>query len=111
MARLYVSQAQMDQWTTGGKVGLQNDLMTVPAMNRSFRIEGAVRFLKLVGGNDDQVMVGKVKTVVELASVGAEQYGTSVILGDAAYEVEEGFIGLPTDATATSGSGLLDLSR
>jgi hypothetical protein len=97
VARLFVSQAQLDQWTSGGKVGLRDDRMTVLAMNHTFRIEGAVRFLKLVGGNDEQKLVGKVKTQVELAAVGAEQYGNSVVLGDSAYECEEGFVGVALD--------------
>jgi hypothetical protein len=111
VARLFVSQAQMDQWTTGGKVGIEDDLMSVPALQRTFRIEGAVRITKVVGGSDEKSMLGKVKTAVELASIGAEQYGSSVILGDSAYECEEGFLGVPTDATPTSGSGLLELGR
>ena len=111
MARLFVSQAQMDQWTSGGKVAIQDDLMTVPALKRSFRIEGAVRFVKVVGGTDDKQMIGKVKSLIDLASIGAEQYGKSVILGEAAYECEEGFLGMATDAKATSGSGLLELGR
>jgi hypothetical protein len=111
VARLFVSQSQMDQWTSGGKVGLQDDLMTVPALKRTFRLEGAVRFLKVVGGNDEHKLTGKVKTLTDLAAVGAEQYGGSVILGDSAYECEEGFIGAPTDAQETSGSGLLELGR
>jgi hypothetical protein len=111
VARLFVSQAQMDRWTSGGKVALRDDLMTVPALNRSFRLEGAVRFLRVVGGTDEHALLGKVKTLVDLASVGAEHYGSSVIRGDTAYECEEGFIGAPTDEVATSGSGLLDLSR
>jgi hypothetical protein len=111
MARLYVSQAQMDQWTSGGKVDLTDDVMNVPAMKRSFKIEGAVRLIKVVGGTDEAKLVGKVKTAVELAALGGEQYGSSVLLGETAYECEEGFVGVPTDALATSGSGLLDLSR
>jgi hypothetical protein len=99
----------MDQWTTGGKVGITDDLMTVPGLNRTFRIESAVRFTKLVGGEDANRYLGKVKTTVELASSGAEHFGKSVIVGDTAYECEEGFLGVPTDAAGTSGSGLLDL--
>jgi len=109
VARLYVSQAQMDSWTTGGKVGLKDDLMTVPALGRTFRLESAVRIVKIVGGDDDKSLVGKVKTSAELAGEGAEHYGASVIVADSAYECEEGFVGIPTDAPSTSGSGLLDL--
>ena len=101
----------MDQWTSGGKVGLRDDLMTVPALGRTFKIEGAVRITKLVGGEDDHTLLGKVKTRAELTAVGAEAFGTSVIVGESAYECEEGFLGAPTDATDTSSSGLLDLGR
>jgi hypothetical protein len=112
VARLFVSQAQMDQWTAGGKVGLRDDLMTVPAMNRTFRIEGAVRFIKVVDGEDSQGLVGKVKSVIDLAALGAEHYGNSVILDETAYECEEGFLGAPEDAAAgTDGEGLASLGR
>lgn len=103
----------MDHWTNDGKVALEDDLMTVSAadenLRRSFRLETAVRFLTVSGGEDESLFVGKVKSVGELASVGAEHYGTSVILRDTAYECEEGFIGTPTDARPASGSGLLHL--
>lgn len=111
MSRLYVSQAQMDQWTTGGKVSLQDDLMTVAALGRTFKIVGAVRITKLVGGDDDKQLVGKVKTHLELATSGGEAFGASVIVGESAYECEEGFVGSPTDANEASGSGLLKLGH
>src|SRR5688572_2469905 len=97
----------MDQWTAGGKVGLRDDLMTVPAMNRTFRIEGAVRFLKVVDGDDAQALVGKVKSVIDLAALGAEHQGTSVLLGETAYECEEGFLGAPEDPAAGAGGETL----
>ena len=103
----------MDLWTSGGKVTLEDDLMTVAAadesLRRSFHLETAVRFLTLSGGEDEASLVGKVKSVSELAKVGAEHFGTSVILRETAYECEEGFIGTPTDARRASGSGLLHL--
>ncbi len=99
----------MDSWTTGGKVGLKDDLMTVPALGRTFRLESAVRVVKLVGGDDDKQLVGRVKTASELSGEGAEHYGASLVIADSAYECEEGFVGTQTDAPSTSGSGLLNL--
>jgi hypothetical protein len=99
----------MDQWTTGGKVVLKDDLMTVAALGRTFRIETAVRVLTLVGGDDTISLVGKVKTQGELAQAGYERFGSSLVAGEAAYECEEGFLGTPTDAHPTSASGLIDL--
>ena len=103
----------MDRWTTEGKVTLEDDLMTVAAadekLRRSFRLETAVRFLTVSGGEDESRLVGKVKSAGDLAGVGAEHFGTSVLLRETAYECEEGFIGTPTDAAPATGSGLLHL--
>lgn len=112
MARLYISADQMDRWTSEGKVTLQDDLMTLPAMARSFRLRAAVRFLSVVEGGDQHGLVGRVKSDEQLAEMGSEHYGASVILGDVGYECEEGFIGTPADATGSSGaSGLLKLNQ
>jgi hypothetical protein len=106
MARLFISADQMDRWTGEGKVSLQDDLMTLPAMGRSFKLRTAVRFLSVIEGGDAHGLVGRVKTDEQLAEMGGEHYGASVIMGDVGYECEEGFIGLPVDGGA---SGLLKL--
>jgi hypothetical protein len=106
MARLFISTDQMDRWTAEGKVSLQDDLMTLPALGRSFRLRTAVRFLSVVEGTDTHGLIGRVKTDDQLAELGGEHYGASVIMGDVGYECEEGFIGLPVDGGA---SGLLKL--
>jgi hypothetical protein len=106
MARLFISADQMDRWTAEGKVSLQDDLMTLPALGRSFKLRTAVRFLSVIEGSDSNGLIGRVKTDDQLGEMGAEHYGASVILGDVGYECEEGFIGLPVDGGA---SGLLKL--
>lgn len=106
MARLFISADQMDRWTGEGKVSLQDDLMTLPALGRSFRLRAAVRFLSVVEGADANGLVGRVKTDEQLAELGGEHYGASVILGEVGYECEEGFVGVPIDGGA---SGLLKI--
>ena len=106
MARLFISADQMDRWTAEGKVSLQDDLMTLPALGRSFKLRTAVRFLSVIEGADGNGLLGRVKTDEQLAELGAEHYGASVILGDVGYECEEGFIGLPVDG---GHSGLLKI--
>ena len=106
MARLFISADQMDRWTGEGKVSLQDDLMTLPALGRSFRLRTAVRFLSVIEGADANGLVGRVKTDEQLAELGGEHYGASVILGDVGYECEEGFVGMPIDGGA---SGLLKI--
>lgn len=106
MARLFISADQMDRWTGEGKVALQDDIMSLPALGRSFKLRTAVRFLTVVEGSDAHGLLGRVKTDEQLGELGAEHYGASVILGDVGYECEEGFVGVPIDGGA---SGLLKL--
>jgi hypothetical protein len=109
MARLFISADQMDRWTAEGKVSLSDDVMTLPALGRSFQLRTAVRFKAVADGTaDTHGLVGKVKTDAQLAELGGETYGASVILGEVGYECEEGFIGLPVDG---SHSGLLKIGQ
>jgi len=109
MARLFISADQMDRWTHEGKVSLSDDVMTLPALGRSFRLRTAVRFMSVVEGSDSHGLIGRVKTDDQLGELGAEHYGASVIMGEVGYECEEGFIGLPVDATEGGHSGLLKI--
>lgn len=111
MARLFVSQDQMDRWTSEGKVRLEDDVMTLPALSRSFKLTSAVYFTKLVDGNDDRQLLGRVKSQKQLEELAAEHYGQSVIVGDVGYECVEGFLGAPIESGAVAGSGLLKLGQ
>jgi hypothetical protein len=111
MARLYISADQMDRWTAEGKVALQDDLMSLPAMNRSFRLRAAVRFIGVVDGADTHGLVGRVKSDEQLAQMGGEHYGASVIMGEVGYECEEGFLGTPADPNAAGSSGASGLLK
>jgi hypothetical protein len=43
-------------------------------------------------GNDTAKLLGKVKTLDALKQMGAEHYMQSVILGESAYKVQQGFL-------------------
>jgi hypothetical protein len=111
MARLFISQSQMDHWTADGKVRLDDDVMTLPALGRSFQLESAVFFSTIVAGTDEHRLLGRVKTDRQLVELDAEHYGASVILGEVGYECEEGFVGTPVEGTHLGGSGLLRLGE
>lgn len=106
MARLFISADQMERWTGEGKVSLEDDRMTLVALGRSFRLRPAVRFISVIDGADAHQLVGRIKTDVQLAELGGEQFGKSCIVGDLGYECEEGFVGTPVDGGA---SGLLKI--
>ena len=64
MARLCISQERLDRWSADNRVEVQGDVMTLVGEGKSFRIQPAVRFLKVSGGDDDpHGLVGKVKSV------------------------------------------------
>ena len=105
------SSSPPTRWIAGpprAKSRSQDDIMTLPALGRSFQLRTAVRFLSVIEGTDAHGLLGRVKTDEQLAEMSGEHYGASVILGDVGYECEEGFVGLPVDGGA---SGLLEAGR
>ena len=93
---LFVSQAMLDSWAGQGKIDFVGNVMTLLAgegKGRSYALEPAARFLKVVGNDaDPNALLHKVKTVVQLREIGAEPVDDSCILGEVAYEVEPGFL-------------------
>lgn len=96
MARLFISQERLDAWTAEERVDVQGDIMTLTADGRSFAIRPAVLFTRVSGPEDDpNGLVGTVRDVESLAGIGADHYMSSVILGEIAYDVQDGFLGDP----------------
>ncbi len=93
---LFVSQAMLDSWAGQGKIDLLGDVMTVVAgegKGRSYALEPAVRFMKVVGAEaDPNGLLHKVKTAAQLRALGAEPLDGSCVLGDVAYEIQPGFL-------------------
>jgi hypothetical protein len=93
---LFVSQAMLDGWAEQGKIGLDGIVITLLAgegKGRSYALEPAVRFLKVLGADTDpHALLHKVKTSAQLRTLRAEAVGDSCIVGDTAYEVVPGFL-------------------
>jgi len=93
---LFVSQAMLDSWAEAGKIDFVGNVMTLLAgegKGRSYALDPAVRFLKVLGGEQDpNGLLHKVKSLAHLKQIGAEPAGDSCILGDLAYEVQPGFL-------------------
>jgi hypothetical protein len=99
MARLFISGSKLEALTTANKVSIDDGVLNLTELGRSFRIEPAVRFLGVAGGEGDpHGLVGLVKSEEELATMGADHMATSVIFVDTAYEVQPGFLGEPLPA-------------
>jgi hypothetical protein len=93
---LFVSQAMLDSWAEAGKIDFVGNVMTLLAgdgKGRSYALDPAVRFMKVLGGEKDpHGLLHKVKSTAQLKELGAEPAGDSCILGDVAYEVQPGFL-------------------
>jgi hypothetical protein len=108
VARLFISQGRLDTWSSEDRVKVEADLMTVPGDGRAFRLRPAVRFLRVAaagseggagaGPADPHGLIGRVKPLEELVTLGGEQFMESVIVGDTAYDVQSGFLGEPVAA-------------
>jgi hypothetical protein len=93
---LFVAQAMLDSWAEQGKIDFVGNVMTLLAgegKGRSYALDPAVRFLKVLGADaDPNQLLRKVKSQAQLRELGAEAVDDSVVLGDVAYEVEPGFL-------------------
>src|SRR4051812_47559558 len=89
---LFVPQTVLDKWSEQAKVSVEGHVLTLLESKKSFQLTSAVRFLKMEAGEDVARLLSKVKTVDALKQMGAEHYMDSVILGEAAYQVQQGFL-------------------
>lgn len=92
---LFIAQDKLMQWESEGKVRLDASVLTLVAEQRSYRLTEAVRFLRALGPEPvGQSLVGRVRTKDQLKALGAEHYMDSVLMGELAYEVQQGFVGV-----------------
>ncbi len=89
---LFVPQTVLDRWSEQGKVQVEGTVLTLLKENKAFALTPAVRFLRMEAGEDAVGLLQKVKTASALKQMGAEHYMDSVLLGDNAYEVQQGFL-------------------
>lgn len=94
--RLFWPQEVLDEWVVDEKAHIEDDVLSIADDKLRYRIEQAVHFVADVGdGSDAHQLVGRVKELSRLAELGAEHYMDSVLLGDSAYQVVPGFVGMP----------------
>lgn len=99
--RVFFPQEALDVWLSEGRVELLGDELTLKAEGRSFKITEAVRVLQEVTGTTDaNDLVGRVKSRVFLSALEAELLESSMIIGDNAYDVVPGFLGIPVGSFA-----------
>jgi hypothetical protein len=91
--RAFFSQDALDRWLANGRVSLEGEVLGLLPNGPRFQLIGAVLFRAEVSdGNDPAELCGKVKTLAAIAELSGEHAPGSVLLGDQAYEVLDGFV-------------------
>jgi hypothetical protein len=94
--RIFFPQAALDEWIVDGSIELQDGELTILAAGRRYRLAEAVHVVSDASGGGDAELLGRIKARVYLEQLGAELVETSMLLGDAAYDVEPGWVGVPS---------------
>ena len=89
---LFVPQSVLDKWSEQGRIQVDGNVLTILGEGKNFALTSAVRFMKMEAGDDTAGLLQKVKTTDALKQMGAEHYMESVILGESAYQVQQGFL-------------------
>jgi hypothetical protein len=96
--RMFFSQEAVDRWLEAGQVSLDGDVLALRSGPR-FHLTSGVVFRAEVGSGDDALQLcGKAKSVEEVAALNGELVTGSVLIGDHAYEVTDGFLAELLDA-------------
>jgi hypothetical protein len=90
-SRIFVPQEALETWLSSGRVHMVGETLFVEG--QAFALESAVRFVsEVAGGGDEHKLIGRVKSLAQLEVLGGEHVSDSVVLGDNAYEVIDGFL-------------------
>ena len=90
--RLFLSQATLEEWALADKADVRDQQLVLHGDSAQVPVEDAVHVARLVSGPDEQKLLHKVKTPVQLEKLGAEQLADSVIVGESAYDVVRGYL-------------------
>jgi hypothetical protein len=104
--RVFFPQGALDEWVGDNRVDINGEDLLLKSEGRRYRIIEAVRIVREVTGADDpHELLGRVKTRAFLTELGAEVLENSMILGDNAYDVIQGFVGAPIGSFSEYRSG------
>jgi len=95
---MFIAQRTLEAWLETGNVQVDNTVVILENLGRSYDLTPAVRFIKVLPEGAAPDIVGKVLTEERITELGGELMGGSVLFGETASEVEPGFVGRLRDA-------------
>jgi hypothetical protein len=102
--RFFIAQEALDGLLEKEAATMAGDVLTIPERKLTAGVQAAVYFLREVEGKaDPHGLVGKVQTLEAIVAKGADHFRASVILGETAYDVVEGYLGEAPEGWAWPG--------
>jgi hypothetical protein len=93
---VFFPQDALDEWIVAGAIDLSKGELMITPEGRRYKVIEAVRILAEVTGTPDpHKIVGKVRAKADMEKLGAEIMEGSMIIGDNAYDVAQGWMGSP----------------
>ena len=89
---LFLSQSTLENWIDQEKVELDGQTLRLVEDSSHYQLEPALYINQVVDGEDSQNLSGKTCTLAEFETAQADCFRNSVVLGETAYEGEEGFV-------------------
>jgi hypothetical protein len=98
--KVFISQGAVDSWVSSDRAELSGSLLSFKGQPGSLELAPASLFKRISAGNTDpHTLLGKVLDEEAILALGGETYMSSVLLGETAYDVEPGFVGVPAGST------------
>jgi hypothetical protein len=93
-ARVFFPQEALETWIANNRAHVVGETLFLDG--QAFALATALRFVdEVAGGGDEPRLVGRVQTIEQVEALGGEHVSDSVVLGDNAYQVIEGFLATP----------------
>lgn len=93
--KLFFSHEIINSWTDDKRVQFENDTLFISTGKgrQEYKLNPAFRFIKVAGGGEDpHNLVNTIHTADELKAMGADVYMNSGIVGETAYDLEQGYV-------------------
>jgi hypothetical protein len=99
--RFFFPDAALNEWIVGELVDVRGGELTIRGEGRRYALAESVRIVREVSGSVDlHDLIGRVKVRAALEQLGAEIVETSMLVGEAAYDVEPGWVATPVGSFA-----------
>jgi hypothetical protein len=98
--KVFISQGAVDTWVSSDQAELSGSQLSFKGRPGTLELLPASLFKRISAGNTDpHTLVGKVLDEEAILALGGETYMSSVLMGEIAYDIEPGFIGVPAAGT------------